>query len=61
MKEMTENDAMMRLSALCSQAEHCAWEMRQKMQRWGLPQEMQDRVLQYLTEEILINFHYIST
>jgi regulatory protein len=51
MKEMTENDAMMRLSALCSQAEHCVWEMRQKMQRWGLPEEMQDRVLQYLTEE----------
>lgn len=39
---------MARLSALCSQAEHCTYEMREKMRRWGLADDEADRVMEYL-------------
>lgn len=49
MKEMTEKDALLRLSALCSQAEHCSYEMEGKMRRWGMSEEAVARVMEYLT------------
>ena len=51
MKQKTENDAYLTLAALCAQAEHCQWEMREKMRRWELSDEEQDRVLQRLVSE----------
>ena len=36
MKEMTEQQALLKLSALCAHAEHCSYEMTEKMHRWGL-------------------------
>lgn len=47
----TENEAYLTLAALCAQAEHCQWEMLEKMRRWELPNEAQARVMQRLTEE----------
>lgn len=47
----TENEAYLTLAALCAQAEHCQWEMLEKMRRWELPDEAQARVMQRLTEE----------
>lgn len=51
MKELTEKEALFRLTTLCSQAEHCTWEMTEKMRRWGLSDEAQTRIMQYLTDE----------
>ena len=51
MKELTEKEALFRLTTLCSQAEHCTWEMTEKMRRWGLSDETQARIMQYLTDE----------
>ena len=51
MKELTEKEALFRLTTLCSQAEHCTWEMTEKMRRWGLSDETQARIMQYLTNE----------
>ncbi len=51
MKEMTEQEALLRLTALCSQTEHCQWEMTEKMRRWGIDEQAQARIMQYLTEE----------
>lgn len=51
MKELTEKEALFRLTTLCSQAEHCTWEMTEKMRRWGLSDEAQARIMQYLTDE----------
>ena len=51
MKEMTEQEVLIRLTTLCSQAEHCAWEMTEKMRRWGIDEHTQAHVMQYLTEE----------
>lgn len=41
----------MTLTALCAQAEHCQWEMTEKMRRWGLDDEAQARVMQRLVQE----------
>jgi len=51
MKQKTENDAYLTLAALCAQAEHCQWEMIEKMRRWELPEEEQARVMQRLVSE----------
>ena len=46
---MTEQEARLRLSAICSQAEHCSHEMVEKMRRWGVAEEAQARIMEYLT------------
>ena len=51
MKQKTEQDAYLTLAALCAQAEHCQWEMLEKMRRWELPEEEQARVMQRLVSE----------
>lgn len=55
MKQKTENDAYLTLAALCAQAEHCQWEMLEKMRRWELPEEAQARVMQKLVSERYID------
>ena len=51
MKQKTEQDAYLTLAALCAQAEHCQWEMLEKMRRWELDDEAQARVMQHLVSE----------
>lgn len=46
-----EHQALLRLSALCARAEHSSGEMRDKMRRWGLDEEAQDRIMRRLTGE----------
>lgn len=47
----TEQDAYLTLAALCAQAEHCQYEMLEKMRRWELPEDAQARVMQRLVSE----------
>jgi regulatory protein len=47
----TEQEAYLTLAALCAQAEHCQWEMLEKMRRWEVPEETQARVMQRLVKE----------
>lgn len=51
----TEEQALLALTALCSQGEHCYREMQEKMQRWGITEEAQTRILQYLEDERYID------
>ena len=51
MTQKTEQEAYLTLTALCAQAEHCQWEMTEKMRRWGLDDEAQARVMQRLVQE----------
>ena len=51
MKQKTEQEAYLQLAALCAQAEHCQWEMLEKMRRWELSEEEQARVMQRLVSE----------
>lgn len=50
-KEVSEQEALFKLSALCSQAEHSSGEMKEKMRRWQLPADAQERVMQRLLDE----------
>ena len=47
----TENDAYLTLAALCAQAEHCQYEMLEKMRRWEIPEDAQARVMAKLIKE----------
>ena len=47
----SENDAYLTLAALCAQAEHCQYEMLEKMRRWELPEDAQARVMAKLIKE----------
>lgn len=51
MKQKSEQEAYLALAALCAQAEHCQYEMTEKMRRWELSEEAQARVMERLTEE----------
>lgn len=45
---MTEEQALQKLAALCSQSEYCTSEMKEKMTRWGIDEDAQQRVVEYL-------------
>ena len=51
MKQITEQEAYLRLAALCAQAEHCQYEMLEKMRRWELSEAAQAKVMQRLVKE----------
>lgn len=55
MKQLTEQEALFRLTALCSQAEHCSYEMTEKMHKWQISDEAQARIMQHLVEERYID------
>lgn len=54
-KQITESEAKIRLSALCVQRERCSDEMIEKMRQWELSDEVQARIMQYLTEHKFID------
>ena len=51
MTQKTEQEAYLALAALCAQAEHCQWEMTEKMRRWELSDEAQARIMEKLVKE----------
>ena len=51
MKQITEKEALLRLSALCAQGEHCQWEMQEKLRRWEVDDEAQARIMQRLVRD----------
>lgn len=51
MNTMTEQETYLRLAALCAQAEHCEYEMQEKMRRWEIADDAQARVMQRLITE----------
>ena len=55
MKQITEQEAFFKLSAMCAAAEHCRHEMSEKMARWQLPDDVQDRIMQRLVDEKYID------
>lgn len=50
-KEISEQSALQRLAALCSRGEHSSGEMLEKMQRWGLSEEAQARIMERLLRD----------
>ena len=55
MKEISEQEAYLRLAALCAQAEHCQQEMRDKLKRWNIDETVQNRIIDRLVKERYID------
>lgn len=45
---MTYQMALQRLSALCASAEHCEYEMTEKMRKWEVEESDCERIMEYL-------------
>ena len=54
-KQKTEQEAYLQLATLCAQAEHCEAEMRDKLKRWEIDAEAQDRIISRLIKERYID------
>ncbi len=54
-KPMTEQQALLKLTTLCTRAEHCSQEMVEKMKRWELPEDAVARNMQFLTEKKFVD------
>ena len=55
MIEITETDALNRLAAYCSIAEHCRAEVTEKLPRWSIPYDSIDRIINRLEQEKYID------
>lgn len=49
-RQITVQDAFLRLSSLCAASEHCTFEMEEKMRRWQMRPEDIDTVIERLTK-----------
>jgi len=52
---MTEQEILTKLTALCARAEHCSYEMRQKMRKWGVEPSVEEQMMTYLVKEKYID------
>lgn len=48
MKELTEHEALVKLTVACAKREYCLADMTEKMRRWGLDDEAQEHIKNYL-------------
>ena len=55
MNFITEEEALYKVAAYCSTAEHCKAEVSEKLLKWGLSYEAIDRILDHLVTEKYIN------
>lgn len=54
-KPISEKEALLKLSALCSRAEHSSGEMRDKLRRWGVDNETSERIVARLVDERFVD------
>lgn len=47
-KPVTAENALIRLETLCARAEHCTYELRQKLYRWGIEGAEANRIISSL-------------
>ncbi len=55
MKQLTEEQALARAATLCSTSEQCTSQIRQKLVRWNIGDEAQERILTRLVKERYID------
>lgn len=55
MNAITEQEALNRMAAYCSTAEHCRAEVYDKLKKWGLPNDVMERVIKQLETEKYID------
>lgn len=49
-QQMNEKQALIKLTALCSKSEHSSGEIEETMKKWGLAEEVRQRIMNYLKE-----------
>lgn len=49
-KEMTPDKALLKLADLCMVGEHCQWELREKLRKWGIYPNDADKIMAKLTD-----------
>lgn len=52
---MTYEMALQRLTALCAQAEHCEYEMLEKMRKWEVDEADKERIMEYLRNKKFVD------
>jgi regulatory protein len=52
---MTEQQILTKLTAVCSRAEYCKEDIRRKMERWEVADDIQEKVIAYLIKERYID------
>lgn len=50
-KIKSEKEMLSELAALCSRSEHCTFEMREKMMRCGMDEQVQEHIITQLVKE----------
>lgn len=55
MRPKTEQQVLLTLTTQCSQSEHCSQEMRERMDKWEVAKDEQERILDYLRKEKYID------
>ncbi len=51
MKEYSENELKNKAEAYCSSAEHCSWEVENKLKQWGASDEAAQNIIAHLQKE----------
>lgn len=54
-RKYTEQEAYIRLSALCASGEHCCYDIHKKMKNWELPEGAEERIVERLAKEKFID------
>ena len=54
-EEEVRKKALLRLTTLCVQGEHCEKDILAKMEKWGLGKEMQASIIEYLVKERFVD------
>lgn len=57
LKQISKQDALLRLSSLCARCEYCRADMTKKMQRWDLTDEEKSEIIEKLISEGFIDEH----
>lgn len=47
-RQITPENALNRLEALCARSEHCTYEMRTKLRTWGIASDQAERIIESL-------------
>ena len=54
-KEYTESEALYKAESYCSVAERCVFDVRMKLQQWGMASGAVDKIIENLIEDNFIN------
>ena len=54
-KQITAEDALVRLELLCARSEQCSWEVMQKLQRWGIAAGDREHILDSLVDRRFVD------